>query len=374
MDYQYADYTGRSKRLILAGEQLLESLQNEEVDRSIAIQDIESAAQPGPTSELVLRFASARNDQVPPSPAGTSPDDALSGLLLELQGANVLLSAGIALNEHGGGSDVSLLTQSVQNLEISQSAATQVLASRAALAFAPTAGVKSSDINAAKETFRENAQGVLKDIVDDAASVVNAVLEQLKKLDGAKILEGIDKLGESFESFAIAGRLIRQGLDKLKNALDALTKLFGKDLLASMKKQVAEIWQKFQSGEYIRDVLVRTFDVEGTEARIAAALAQVNIDISVVDGATNDLAPLSEKYKSNMKLFRSLNSAIALAAGIIAVLHVAAPWVPLAMLGVYAALIAATILVGMDYCDSGRVLNWVRGVGQIAKGIKPATS
>jgi hypothetical protein len=41
------------------------------------------------------------------------------------------------------------------------------------------------------------------------------------------------------------------------------------------------------------------------------------------------------------------------------------------MAGVYAALIGATVLVGMDYCDSGHGLGWVRGVGQIAVGIKP---
>jgi len=118
-------------------------------------------------------------------------------------------------------------------------------------------------------------------------------------------------------------------------------------------------------------MLAWTFDVKGTEARIAAALEQANIDTSVIDNATNALPALSPGYKSNMKLLRSLMSAVALAGSIIVFLQVAAPWIPLAVAGVYAALIGATVLIGMDYSDSGRGLGWVRGVGQITNGIKP---
>jgi hypothetical protein len=64
-------------------------------------------------------------------------------------------------------------------------------------------------------------------------------------------------------------------------------------------------------------------------------------------------------------------SAVAVAGSIIAILHVAAPWIPLVFAGIYAALIGATVLVAMDYTDSGHLLGWVRGVGQIAGSIKP---
>jgi hypothetical protein len=300
-----------------------------------------------------------------------SPADALSGVLLDLQAANVLLSAGIALNEHGRGPDSSLLDRSLQEAENSRAAVTlDVSAEAAVLRFAAEAGVKSATVEAAKTTFRKNAQGVLKDIVDDANAVVNDVLEKLKKFDGAKVIEGIDKLGESIQVVAAAGKLIRQGLDLLKKALDALSKLFGKEALATSKKKVGEIWEKFQSGKYTQDVLAWTFDVKGTEARIAAALEQANVDASVIDNATNALPGLSTKYKNNMKLLRSLMSAVALAGSIIAFLQLAAPYIPLALAGVYAALIGATVLIGMDYSDSGRGLGWVRGVGQIANGIK----
>lgn len=78
------------------------------------------------------------------------------------------------------------------------------------------------------------------------------MLEKLKKFDSTKIIEGIDKLGESFQVVAAAGKLIRQGLDLLKKALDALSNLFGKEALANTRKKVREIWKKFESGAYTR--------------------------------------------------------------------------------------------------------------------------
>lgn len=371
MAYQYADYSSRSQRLINAGQQLIQSLQDETIDRSVAIQDIESAAKASTASELVLRYASASDDSGPPPAGQISPEDALSGVLLDVQAANVLLSAGIALNEHGGGSKTSFLHDSMAEVGNSRAIVTQNLEARAKREFAPASGVKSSTLEAAKKTFSDNAEGVLKDIVDDAAAVVGDVLEKLQQFDGAKIAEGIQKLGESFQVISAAGKLIQRGLDMLKNALDALSKLFGKEVLASAEKKVGEIWKKFQSGEYTRDVLTRIFDVKGMQAHIVAVLTQADLDIASIDSATNDLPGLSDKYKSNMKLFRSLMSAVALAGGIIAFLHLAAPLIPLAMAGVYIALIAAAVLVGMDYSDSGRILRWVRGVGEIANGIKP---
>jgi hypothetical protein len=371
MAYQYADYSSRSQRLINAGHQLIQSLADETIDRSVAIQDIESAAEASTASELVLRYASASDDSGWSPAERISPEDALSGVLLDVQAANVLLSAGVALNEHGGGSESSFLHDSMADVESSQAIVIHNLERHARREFAPASGIKSSTLQAAKKTFSDNAEGVLKDIVDDAAGVVGDVLAKLRKFDGSKVAEGIQQLGESFQVIAAAGKLIKRGLDMLKNALDALSKLFGEKVLASAKGKVAEIWQQVQSGKYTRDVLTRIFDVKATQAHIAAILNQVELDIAVIDGATNDLPGLADRFKGNMKLFRSLMSAVALAGAIITFLQLAAPLIPIALAGVYISLVAATVLVGMDYSDSGHILRFVRGVGEIANGIKP---
>jgi len=368
MAYQYADYSERSQRLIAAGQLLLESLEDKSIDRSIAIQDLETAAEADASSHVVLRFSAPASSQAAEVSEPISPDDALSGVLLDLQGANILLSAGIALNEHGKGSNKSLLNDSLENAQSSQ---TIVKSDLKALMFAPEAGVKSSDLEGARKAFRQNADGVLKDIVDDANEVVNDVLKKLKDFDSAKVLESIDKLGESFQVVAAVGKLIHRGIELLNMALAALAKLFGKEAFAKVKGNIEEIWKKFKSGEYTHDFLAWVLDVKGTETLITAALAQKDVKITVIDNATNDLPALSDKYKSKMKLLRSLLSAVAVAGSIIAVLHAAAPWIPLAFAGIYGALIGATVLVAMDYADSGHVLGWVRGVGQVAGSIKP---
>jgi hypothetical protein len=370
MAYEYADYSPKSERLIEAGRQLIRSLEDEGIDRSIAIQEIESAAQGSTASELVVGFTPSSAEAAGPAER-ISAEDALSSVLLDIQAANVLLSAGLALNEHGRGSEVSSLEESLSNLQGSRSEVTQDLEKRAKQEFAPGTGVKSVSLDAAKETFRKNADDLLTAIVDDANTVVNDVLEKLKKFDSTKILEAINKLGESFQGISAAGNLIRRGLDMLKNAIDALSKLLGKEGFASAKKKFEEILKNFQSGKYTRKLLEGAFAVDVTKKHIEELLNQAKLDIAVIDSATNDLPGLSDKYKSTMKLFRSLMSAVALAGTILALLHFVAPWIPLALAGVYAALIGATVLVGMDYADSGRVLRWVRGVGEIASGIKP---
>lgn len=350
---------------------MIESLDDKSIDRSIAIQDLESAAQAGTSSEAVLRFSAPAGVGAAQQAERISPDDALSGVLLDLQGANILLSAGIALNEHGRGSSKALLNYSLENAETTRGIVASDLKALETKKFAPKAGVKSLNLEGARKAFRENADGVLKDIVDDANAVVNDVLKKLKDFDGAKVLAGIDKLGESFQVVAAAGKLIRRGIELLNMALEALAKLFGKEAFAKVKGNVEEIWKKFKSGEYSHDFLAWALDVKGTDTLITAALGQVDVNITLIDNATNDLPGLSDKYKSKMKLLRSLLSAVAVAGSIIAILHVAAPWIPLVFAGIYAALIGATVLVAMDYTDSGHVLGWVRGVGQIAGSIKP---
>ncbi|MEY2488205.1 MAG: hypothetical protein QOC70_147 [Verrucomicrobiota bacterium] len=371
MAYQYADYSERSQRLISAGQLLLESLDDQSIDRSIAIQDLESAAQAGTSSEAVLRFSAPAGGGAAQPAEPISPDDALSSVLLDLQGANILLSAGIALNEHVGKPNKSLLNSSLENAESSRAIVASDLKAFETMMFAPKAGVKSLDLEGARKAFRENADGVLKDIVDDANAVVTDVLKKLKDVDGKAVLAGIDKLGESFQVAAAVGKLIHRGIELLNMALEALAKLFGKEAFAKVKGNVEKIWEKFSSGEYTHDFLAWALDVKGTDTLITAALGQQNVDFTVIDNATNDLPGLSDKYKSKMKLLRSLLSAVAVAGSIIALLHVAAPWIPLVFAGIYAALIGAAVLVAMDYADSGHVLGWVRGVGQIAGSIKP---
>ncbi|WP_019868605.1 hypothetical protein [Methylovulum miyakonense] len=363
MSCQYVDFPERSQKLLAAGRLLLESIRDEEVDRGIAIQNIESATQAVRPSEFILGFKPAIDDESY-QPAYDA-DDVLSGLLFELQSANILMSSGIALNEHGRGSDVALLNQSLLEIAISKGEVTQDLQARAKLAFSPESLAKSPNLDKAKETFRLNADSVLTGIVDDAVPVVNALFEQLKKLDATKVLEAIAELGKSYETIAAAGNLIRKGAEKLKNALEALSKLLGSEVLNRIKDKIQQIWQKFQDGEHTRALLHWAFGVEEAESLIAKVCTTAGVGLGEYDSASHDLSALYSRYGNTIKLLRSLISAVALAGGIMAFLHLSTPAVPLAMAGVYAVLIAATVLVGMDYCDSGRGLGWVDGVGKI---------
>jgi hypothetical protein len=366
MPYQFAEYPARSARLANAGQQLLDSIQGGG-DRTFAIQELESAAGVSLGTEVVQRFQPSSDDESSKVSEIVGPDDAFSGILLDVQAANVLVSAGIALNQHGQGADTSLMNECLDSVTRSGSEVTSAISARGTLGYL-AAAVHSSNLEEGRSTFRRSADAVLKDIVDGAASVVNSVLEQLKKIGSDKVLEGLDHLGESFQIVATAGRLIRLGLEKLKSALEALGNLLGKESADRLKEKAREIWNRFVSGELTQNTLSRILHIADVESVVAKSLMLPSLQVDRIDGGTSALSLLSDQYKSTVKLLAALANSLTLAAAILAFLHTLAPWVPLAFAGAYAALIAAAVVVAMNYAGSSSV-QWGRSVRQIAVDI-----
>jgi hypothetical protein len=377
MSFGLGEYPARSEQLATASRRLLDSFGDKRINRNIALQNLETATRTGDLAAEIRGFTEAspvspsggdRGGTRPPAPA--TSEDALAGVLLELQSANVLISAGIALNEHEGGADVTLLSEAVQHVETSRADVTRPL-SAAELRFDPAANVTSPDIDAARKNFRENAEGVLGDIVDDTASVITIVFDKMKKVDGAAVLQGIQDLGGSFQLIFAAGRFIREGLARLKSAMDALTNLFGKDAIASVRNKVKGIWDRFVAGDFTHDAVAWLLDIDGARQRLDLSLSARGLTIDGLDAATNELPALSAAFKKNVKLCRALIAGVVFAGAVIGYLHLAAPWIPVALAGVYGGLIAGAILIGMNYAGSGRLLHWMRGVAVIADELKP---
>ena len=356
------DLAQRSHRLADAAQQLLDSLDDPSIDRSLAIADVEHAAADAPASALAKGFEAAGETRRAP-PVAETPDTVLSAALVELYSANVLISAGVALNEHGGGANRTFLSESVTQLE--STAQPEV----PRLGFEPASGVRSATLDAARTTFRSNAVGVLGDIVDEAAAVIGDIVKQLKKLDAAKVLQALEGLGTAIPVVASGGRLIKQGLEKLKNVINALAKLVGPELFAKMKDKVLAVWQKVQAGEYTRAVIATVVQQKEVEDRVAAAAHRDSVILEEYDGASNDVASLAGDYAGTMKLLRSLLNSVVTAGAVLALLPLAQPWLPAAVAGTYATLIAVVMVTAVSYAGSTEWVRRARNVAAVAEGL-----
>ncbi len=366
MGYNASAYLTRTNRLLVSGRELLLSL-DDSAGAGGKIAGLEEATRPGPAAQL--RFqpdAPPRGGAMDFGNFADDPEDGLREILFEVQSANMLIAAGLATE--GPRPASSHLSQALDQIEQTQAAAT---APETGFLFAAGSSVMSADLASAKRTFRTDARFALDRFVTEATEVIQSVLDQLKKLDPAKIADAIEALGKPFHDAVEAGRLLKKGIERLQNALRGLLDLLGSGALAQLKERASQVWDKFAKGEYTQEMLSWTFGVEETGKSIDAILQSANLEIAGLDSASNALRPLTDSYGGKIAIVKGLLAAVALIAGGLAFLHVAMPWLPLLLGSAYAALVGATVLIGMNYAGRAGVLQWVAGVRDIADGLAP---
>ena len=367
----YIDYVERSNSLIAAGDQVLRSLQVVQRDKRSMADDLIAAAEP-PGVNGFGYLASADGSVV--AEAELSSEDVFSGLLLEFQAANLLMSAGFASGEREGvvlSSTLPFIKDAIGQLESTKSSISVALEQGGAFAFAgePTS---SPDLAAACTTFRSSSTDALDTLVKESVLTVNLVFEELKKLDGDKVLDALKNLGDSVKGVAEAGRLINRGIEKIRCAIETLFRIFGKEALDRIKDQISDSWEKFKSGEYTKDVLVWLYHTNETEGHIEQILGRKDLKLQRVDSAVDEVADLLEKHRRTLELIRNMLKAVVLAATILGFLHIAMPWLPLLTATAYVTLLVSAVLVGRAFSASISFVPWIKGVGTIVDDIAAA--
>lgn len=154
VSYQYSDYPSQARRLADAGASLLEAIADPAMDRGLIMVELEAAARGTSARDLRLRFQPAAATPVSAPP---SPEDVLSGILLELQSANALMAAGLAMNEHGRGAQSQFLNDTVSEV---RSTSLELGPHIARLQFAPQVE-PSTTLEKALKLFRNSADRAL---------------------------------------------------------------------------------------------------------------------------------------------------------------------------------------------------------------------
>ena len=307
-------------------------------------------------------------------------EDVLASVLTDLQVANVLMAAGQAVGELGEQKEPQKLGEALRRLENTSQIVGQSLASPlkngvepGRFGFTEDAGaaepVKSVDLNSAIKTFKQRSDEVLTSLVNDAKDVVMSAFKALSALNADKMLEAISKLGEAIGDLSKVGRLFSQGLKKLADAVNSLTCLLGEDLLKKVKEQVKKIWEVLKNDKYVTGPLELAFGVKATKEQIDEILKSGSLKLETLDEGSYTLAKLKQSFKENAEILSDLVAAVSVAGTFVALVPAISAQAALVTASIISLILGAVVLIGMDYTDSGIMLNRVRGVRGIAIGL-----
>lgn len=358
--------------VISAGRNLQMSLQAGALDISDAISELESAANvqdQAAQSYRAFMFASLENAE----PAEKVQQekirrDLFATSLSELQVGSVLVAAGQAVGE-AGGSQVkdgkASLDRVLKAVDQAGPADTSITQTNLIQSPNPTSGIN---------TFRSVSDEAMKTFVTElrqvAASVIEALKAPLKQMD---ISDAIARIGAPLADLGrITARLINKGVQKIKDAVDFLTKVVGSEMLENIKGRIRELWDeigKKKSDELIDQVLAKFIGIGATEKIINEALARALTE-QALDEASDQVSQLTQSYKDKMKMARTAITTVSLVAGVLFFIPGAGHNAALVAAGAYLIVLSGALLVAQDYCDSGHGLNWVHGVGSVAGSLR----
>lgn len=353
-------YLARAESVVQAGQQLQALFNEPEEMRQFAIDNLEGAAQDYGNEGTTYRnfmFSELESEKADKEPAvqGT-----LVSVLNDIQVANVLIASGQALGETGEVQDPEILRQTLQQLEETTQHIRQTLAN-----FAEDSS--TSDNRNTREIFRKDSEEALNTVVDEAAMVVTSIFDELSKNknDIGNLLTRL--ASDIVNQLSEVGRLIKQGVQFIKEAFNSLLRLLGEanlgNFIDNLKNTAKEIWDKFQeSGSPLEQSIALAFGVEDVRTRRDKKLLQNLNEQSLIDGS-NELKELKNNFTKEMKIVGGL--VVVTFASSLLLRFWPDPTLLQVIIGLYLLLLLFVIFRGIDYTDSRGEIGVVRGVGII---------
>lgn len=365
------NYLRNADAFLAASRQFQRALDTDE-NMAESVDELERTANlAGEAGFRSFRFAGDPNE--PASGGRQSPQEETVGLLFEIQAATVLLAAGRALEEAPAAKPASAeLRQAVTEFETALNELSRPWASPAGSRFsAENAGPAPGTAGGADlvESFRARSKATLETLITGAHETLTRVITSLARLDPAKVAEALRNFGRNSQTLAAVGRLVRRGIEKLKNALDALGRLLGADALEKIKESVEKVWKDAQEHQLTRKALAWVLAVQVAERQVDQSLSQPGLEPAALTRGLEALDTLDSRYRKQMAVVDKMTNALALAASVLTLSSLASSSAPF-LAGGYLLLIGSILLIGMDYADSGSALRWVRGVGEIASDLR----
>lgn len=383
------EYLKNTRQVLGAGRQLLEALEQDDLEAlDYAVKQLASASDAQGSSADNYRafmFSEGEAAEQRPRSAGVPKalalEDVFASTLTDLQVGNVLLAAGQSVEEEGAQPRPELLADALGRLENTAASigGGPGGVSPARFNFSESEGQpapsKSSTDDEAVGSYRERAGETLDALVKETYGVAASVIEALKQLDPSAVLKALEGLGGPIKAaVGFADRLITKGVEKIKSAVEALVNFIGNDALTKIKDKLLELWREVSEGDFAQSLLAHLLGIHATHEKVAQRLDAGNIDRDSLAEGSDALARLVADYRKHMGVAKKSVAAITFASAVIGWTSLG-PQNAALIAGVgYSTVLAAVMLVGMDYADSGRVLRIVRGVGEVTDGLRPRTN
>lgn len=373
--YATSDYFAATRSVIDAGRMLGDVL---EADRQTVLymsSRLEGQLVKLDTDGATLRELAFESLDHADAAAATEPavDEVLTTVLLDVQVGRLAVAAGHAAGEAGPPLPRDEYYSALADLEAS---AGELEAAPASLGFEEAAerkAIESADEASARKTFLHEAETGFATIVEETTGVVEALVKAIKELP---VMSALDELLSRAKNWRDPppkiGRLVRLGLRKLKQAVEALARFLRLPAIEHVREHLAPYWQELTGEGVMAGVVRRAADVPDSQRRVRAALASA-MDTGRIDGGSSDVRELSAAYRSRMEKSRRLVRAFALAASTTAVLATVVAGLDLYIVAVssaaYLLVLAWLLLTARDHADSGGGLGQTRGIASIAAAL-----
>jgi hypothetical protein len=364
------DYVASTQEVLLAAKRLRSNLNKDIGSREFAVTQLEQAVKQQDAQGTSIRaFMFAEPADPEPDAVVPTVEDALQSIEIDLGVANLLLAAGATLGETGQKAPPQVLDEAVLQFETRTQGMEQA-GNLSRFGFEDSAAapaiVTSADLPTALENFRKQAEETLSQLVSDAQMVIGTIAEQLSNAGGEQVLDAIGKLNTGVKDLPKIGRLFRQGIEKIEQAIDALIRFLGSDVLESAKGTIETFWREVKEGKQVEGLLGRAFGIDTTRAHITSILGVGGLKTEALDRATGALKHLSSRFKGDMETARGIVTIVSIGGTVLALVPAIGPQAVLVALVLDALVLAWVLALGADYADHGDVLRRVAGVRKVA--------
>jgi hypothetical protein len=348
------------------------ALDGDDLDRDLALRDLERAAQRcAASSEETQGFAASRTED----PELT--DDLLATAAADLDIGSVLLSAGVAADEvaigPAGGTTVQvngrrLFDQTLDRVELDARAATvRELRSPAGGAGGPLQGFGAAPAGpVSPEECRTAFEDGLAAIVDRTLEVFQEIWGQIRSLGPQQLVTAFDSVGDLLGAMPQVGRLVALGVKAMRRGLEALLGLMPEGIRDWSRRTIDRLTSESADG-FSHAAVARALAAE-TVARQIACGRWDELSVEAAATARRGLEGLVEGFAAIAAMFTRLLRALAAAgslAGLLAFLAPLAAWLTGATAAGCALAAGAVLVIARDHLDTEELVGRVVGMRSI---------
>jgi hypothetical protein len=364
--------TGMTLELLVAGNDLLAAI-DDPLRRDGAVERLITVAEngiAGLASFSVQRFQSFEAAEAAHERADAS-EDVLATALGELTIAQTLLSAAAATGLREGAaepvSDVTATSPETGGLHASLFAVGAVPAALEAdagelAAAAGSGGTQHPSLTDAIDDLRKQVNETLDTVVNGSAEAAGKAVTGLLDLAPATVKQTIETLGERVKLGKIVNRLFRAALWALDQGLAALARLIPIRLLQNARSGVTNLYERLREEQALDVILAAILGVPDVREYTSQALSRPGLAPSRLEACATELVALTTRYKGVLRILQGIAVAVSLIAGTLAIVHIVVPQLALIVAGAQALVVAAVVVVGIDYIDVQPGPDLIRGV------------